>query len=200
MYFRALFISFLLIGSACAASVRPEVLQLAKQAYKKVQKERPLTRYLSIIDFELPSSQPRFFIYDMAKDEVLLSTHSSHGRASGHKYAKSFSNQLQSYQSSLGVFQTGQTYQGKHGLSLKLHGLEPTFNDNAFKRNIVIHGAKYLSKPFIQARGYAGRSHGCPAVDTKVAHKVIELIKGGSLVFAYYPDATWLSSSRFLNT
>ena len=82
---------------------------------------------------------------------------------------------------------------------MRLDGLEAGFNDNARSRNIVMHPSSYVDDEFIERHGRAGRSHGCPALDPDVSGNLIRTIKGGSLVFAYYPDPTWLERSTFLN-
>jgi hypothetical protein len=98
----------------------------------------------------------------------------------------------------LGLFVTAGIYQGKHGYSLKLKGLEPGFNDKAEERAVVVHQAEYVSAAFAARYGRLGRSWGCPALDIAIARQVIDAIKGGSLVFAYFPDQTWLKNSSFL--
>ena len=122
----------------------------------------------------------------------------AHGKNSGAKFAKSFSNKFESKQSSLGLFVTGNTYQGGKGYALNLYGLEKGINDHAYKRRIVIHGADYVSENFIKKVGRLGRSWGCPSLDKKISTPLINEIKDGSFVFAYYPDKPWLSSSEFL--
>jgi hypothetical protein len=101
--------------------------------------------------------------------------------------------------SSLGLFQTTETYYGSNGYSLRLRGLDAGFNDNALSRAIVMHGAPYVSQAIAERLGRIGRSWGCPAVRQEVARTVIDTLKGGALLFAYYPDQRWLSRSEFLN-
>ncbi|HXT21183.1 MAG TPA: murein L,D-transpeptidase catalytic domain family protein, partial [Thermoanaerobaculia bacterium] len=115
-------------------------------------------------------------------------------------FARHFSNKDKSLQTSLGLFRTVGTYQGGNGYSLKLDGLEPGFNDKASSRAVVMHGAPYVSEDFAKAHGRIGRSWGCPALSQQVAPKVIDTIKGGTLLFSYYPDQDWLSHSRFVGT
>jgi hypothetical protein len=122
----------------------------------------------------------------------------AHGKNSGDDRALRFSNAPQSLESSLGAFLTGETYMGKHGLSLRLAGLEKGINDNSLSRDIVIHGANYVSEAVARARGRIGRSWGCPAVRTEIARQLIETLKGGSLVVAYYPDRDWLQTSKLV--
>ena len=124
----------------------------------------------------------------------------SHGRNSGELYAKNFSNKPSSYKSSLGFYKTAETYHGKHGLSLRLDGLEKGFNDLARPRAIVIHGADYAREEFISAAGRLGRSLGCPALPSELSKEVIELIKEGSLLFIYGEDQDYLSNSKLIST
>jgi hypothetical protein len=123
----------------------------------------------------------------------------AHGEGSGDLEAVSFSNQPGSRRSSLGLFRTEDIYRGRHGASLRLEGLEPGINDNAMDRALVIHGAAYVNSRVVEAFGRLGRSWGCPALDRRVTGAIINRIKGGSAVFAYYPDARWLARSRFLH-
>lgn len=180
-------------------SINPRVLELATKAQRKAQKlgiaQSPT---LTIIDYSLPSTQRRLWVVDMAKKKIIYHTHVAHGSGSGGNQAKVFSDKPGSYQSSLGLFVTGSTYQGKHGLSLKLHGLEKGINGNAERRAIVVHGAHYVSEGIAKQMGRLGRSWGCPALNTKLSTPIIQTIKNGSLVFAYYPDEKWLRNSKFL--
>lgn len=100
--------------------------------------------------------------------------------------------------SSLGLFQTADTYQGRNGYSLRLRGLERGFNDRSEDRSIVMHGAPYVSDAIVDRLGRPGRSWGCPAVRNGVARQLIDSIKGGSLLFVYYPDSEWLKKSSYL--
>jgi len=153
---------------------------------------------LTFIDYSRPSTEPRLFVIDLASNRVAFSELVAHGRGSGDNAAGRFSNQDGSHMSSLGVFRAGGTYNGQHGLSLRLEGLEPGFNDRARERAIVMHAAGYVSTAMIAAQGRLGRSWGCPAVRPEIAKKLIDAIKDGSLVVAYYPDADWLARSAFL--
>lgn len=140
---------------------------------------------LTIIDYNQPSVKKRLFVIDMDRNRLLASSLVAHGKNSGQNRAVKFSNVPGSFKSSLGFFVTDRTYQGKHGYSLRLRGLERGINDNALMRNIVIHGAKYVSSDFIRRHGRLGRSHGCPALPFSEYRQVIDLIKGGSCLFIY---------------
>lgn len=143
---------------------------------------------LTIVDFTKPSTEERMYVIDLDKNEVLLSTHVSHGKGTGDLYAKKFSNRDGSYQSSPGFFLTGNIYKGKNGASLELYGLEKGINDNARRRNIVIHGADYASPSFIKGNGRLGRSKGCLAVPFSVNQNLINTIKNGTLFYVHIKD------------
>jgi hypothetical protein len=140
---------------------------------------------LTIIDYSLPSTEPRLWVLDLAHGRVLFNELVAHGAGSGDNYATRFSNTLESRQSSLGLFVTGDTYEGGKGHSLRLRGLDPGVNDRAEQRNIVIHGAWYVSAEHARRYGRLGRSWGCPALPLESARSVIDAIKGGSFVFSY---------------
>jgi hypothetical protein len=157
-----------------------------------------LPRTLTVIDYSLPSTQERLWVLDLERRSLVYEELVAHGRGSGEDQATRFSNDEGSHQSSLGLFVTLETYSGKHGLSLRLKGLEKGVNDRAVERAIVIHGADYVSDAFAAQHGRLGRSFGCPALTQAAAPGVIDRIQGGSPVFVYYPDAAWLESSAFL--
>ena len=154
---------------------------------------------LTIVDFSFSSTKERMWVLDMENKKVILQTLVSHGMNSGTEYAKSFSNQNESFKSSLGFFITGETYNGKHGISLKLDGQEYGLNDNARERAVVIHGADYVSKKLANRQGYIGRSQGCPAVSPEVAPKLIRLIKNKSVLFIYHPTRMYVNKSRLVS-
>jgi hypothetical protein len=172
------------------------VLELALNGYAQLQDKlkKPL---LTVIDYSLPSTQKRLWIIDLAQQKILLHTVVAHGRNSGALLAEKFSNRPESYQSSLGFFQTGEAYQGKHGYSLRLDGLETGINDQARARAIVIHGADYAKEMVAATAGRLGRSLGCPAVPPDLSTPLIKLIKEGSLLFIYGKDPNYLRMSKF---
>lgn len=153
---------------------------------------------LSIVDFSLPSTQKRLFVIDLHNLKLLFNTYVAHGRNSGKEFANKFSNSPESNMSSLGFYITQQTYNGEHGLSLRLEGEEKGINDNAASRAIVIHCADYVSEATIKALGYIGRSLGCPALPKKYTKPIIETIKDGSCLFVYSPSKKYLSKSEIL--
>lgn len=181
------------------AGINPKVFTMALQAHQKAYRQGlTKSRLLTVIDYSKPSTEKRFWVVDLNKNKVIYHTHVAHGSGSGGNYAQSFSNRPGSYQSSVGAFVTGGTYQGKHGRSLNLIGLEKGINNNAYNRRIVIHSANYVSDQFIKQHGRLGRSWGCPALNYRVAQPIINTIKDGVLLFAYFPEPNWLKNSSFV--
>jgi len=185
--------------------LRPEIAQMAVVAFHDAADEGHVDRpLLTIIDYELPSYEKRLWVIDFERTEVLFEEWVAHGmgipRGSGGdmERAFSFSNDHNTRKSSLGLFRTAETYHGKHGYSLKLDGLEPGINDQARDRAIVMHSAHYVSAERADDR-VIGRSWGCPAVRPAISEELIDAIKGGSLVWIYYPDEEWLDESTFLD-
>ena len=189
------------IHNFTSTGLDPKVLQLGLKALQCASKKGVNRRddYLTIIDYSKPSSEKRLWVLDLKNNRVAINELVAHGANTGQKQAKHFSNKDGSHQSSLGVYVTGNTYTGKNGYSMRLLGLENGFNDHALSRAIVLHGASYVSDQYIKRFGQIGRSWGCPAVEKAKAAPTINKIKGGSLVFAYYPDHHWLNRSNFLH-
>jgi L,D-transpeptidase catalytic domain len=158
------------------------------------------THIISIIDFTKPSSKKRLFVIDVENEKLLFNTYVAHGQNSGQDYATNFSNQFDSYKSSLGFYRTSSTYMGKNGFSLKLQGLEAGINDNAEGRGIVMHGADYVNEQLIQSQGFIGRSWGCPAVKNELNKPIIEKIKNGTCFFIFGNNNSYLTSSRILHS
>lgn len=183
-----------------AAGAKANVIHLAVAAMQCATSDaKSAPKTLAVIDYSLPSSQQRLWVFDLAQRKLILQEYVAHGRNSGENYANSFSNVNGSYQSSLGLFRTLSPYRGKHGLSLRMEGIEAGVNDNALDRAIVIHGADYVNPALIAKQGRIGRSLGCPAVRRAVAPKLIDNLKDGQYVFAYYPDPQWLTTSAYLS-
>jgi hypothetical protein len=153
---------------------------------------------LTVIDYSKPSTEKRLWVFDLRSHEMVFEELVAHGQGSGGNVPTLFSNDPETHRTSLGLFRTADTYVGKNGYSLRLDGLDPGFNDHARERAIVMHGAPYVSAEFAQAQGRLGRSWGCPALEADVAREVIDRVKGGGLIFAYYPDQQWLNASQFL--
>ncbi len=178
---------------------RPEVLDAAMRAWDCGRQEGEFdSGLLTVVDYSLPSTERRLWVIDVPTHQVVNYEFVAHGRGSGENQAVSFSNEPGSLQSSLGLFRTEDTYVGGEGYSLRLRGLEPGVNDRAMERRIVVHGADYVGPTVIAEHGRLGRSWGCLALSRDVARSVIDRIKGGSAVFAYYPDPGWMQTSQFL--
>lgn len=143
---------------------------------------------VTLIDFGRPSTEKRLWTFDPQTGALLFNSLVAHGQGTGENMAVSFSNQPNSHQSSLGFFLTDTLYEGKHGLSLRLIGLEPGINNNALDRAIVVHGADYVSEQFVRQHGRLGRSHGCPALPTEMVEPFIKAVAKGTLIFIYHPD------------
>jgi hypothetical protein len=154
---------------------------------------------LTLIDYSLPSSSPRLWVFDLRSGQLLFKELVAHGRNSGDAAATRFSDVSGSRQSSLGLFRTADVYVGHNGYSLRLDGLEPGFNSQARARAIVMHGAKYVDVAVASARGRVGRSWGCPALREAIARQLIDTVRGGGVIFSYYPDPAWLATSKFLH-
>lgn len=172
----------------------------AFEGYNLLQQQGKIkNETLTIVDFSLASTQERMWVIDMQTQKIVLQTLVAHGRNSGDNYATKFSNTAESFQSSLGFYLTGEVYQGKHGTSLRLDGLEYGINDNARERAVVVHGADYVSKEIIKQQGRLGRSYGCPAVSNTVSNKLIQLIKNKSVLFIYHPSRSYAAKSKLVS-
>jgi len=181
-----------------APQLNKKVLKLALVAYQKASAKGAVKKpVLTVIDYSLPSSKQRMWIFDVRKEKLLYNTYVAHGQNSGMTTPHHFSNKTSSKETSLGTYVTRDTYMGSKGYSLNLQGLEKGFNDNAYNRRVVIHGAWYVEPDFIKKSGRAGRSWGCPSIAQTIAKPVINTIKGGSVVFAYYPDSNYLSHTGY---
>ena len=164
-----------------------------KQAGKLAEGKQVLT----VIDFDLPSTEKRLWVLDLAKHEILFHTLVAHGHNSGENEATNFSNTDQSNMSSLGFYATGSEYEGKHGHSLRLQGLDEGYNTNAAARSVVMHGADYVSEEFIKKNGRLGRSLGCPALPLDQYSQIIDAVNGGTCLFLNKSNVGY--TSRFLN-
>jgi hypothetical protein len=189
-------------------SLRLNLMGLSRQAFEyAMQGFEYLTqsgkiandKVISIVDFSQPSSKKRLFVIDLDQARVVFNTYVAHGSKSGTTFATQFSNKPESNESSLGFYETSNTYIGGNGYSLRLEGLESGINDNAERRAIVMHGAAYVNEGLAQSRGYIGRSWGCPAVPENLHKPIIDKIKNGTCLFIYSPDKNYLSHSRILH-
>ncbi len=189
------------VDAGAAAGISTDVLKLAVGAVSCAVTsgdiEAPQT--LTVIDYSLPSTTPRLWVFDVPSGRMLFRELVAHGKNTGENMATSFSDAMNSRQSSLGLFVTRETYVGSNGYSLRLDGLEPGFNAHALERAIVMHGAPYVDAGVAKQQGRIGRSWGCPALREAIARDVINTVRGGGVIFSYYPDKDWLNASRFLN-
>jgi hypothetical protein len=186
--------------SAAAPDANPKVIELALQAHECAigTGVAPRAKRLAVIDYSRPSTERRLWVFDLATQKLMYDEYVAHGQGTGDNYAKRFSNQDGTHATSLGLFTTSDTYIGHNGYSLRLDGLEKGVNDNARARAIVVHGAPYVNPSLAKTQGRLGRSWGCPALRPEVAHEVIDNLKQGQMLFAYYPDKDWLAHSPFL--
>lgn len=178
-----------------------KAFDLAYRGYQKLLKQSRISnpRYLTICDLSQSSRKRRLYLIDLVNKEVVLNTWVAHGRNSGGEFASRFSNRPSSYQSSLGFYVTMETYSGEHGLSLRMAGMEPGFNDRAYRRGVVVHGADYIGENCLQKGGRMGRSFGCPAVSKEESNILINTIKDGTCLFIYHPSRVYLQRSKILN-
>lgn len=153
---------------------------------------------LTVIDFSMSSTKKRMWVIDLVANKIIFNTVVSHGMKSGGEFATSFSNSVNSNKSSLGFYLTGETYIGKHGLSLKLDGQERGVNDNARARAVVMHGASYSNPSILRNQGFLGRSQGCPAIPEALKDQIINAVKGKSCLFIYHPSRAYEGSGKLV--
>jgi hypothetical protein len=154
---------------------------------------------LTLIDFSLSSNTKRLWVIDLTSNTILFNSLVAHGRNTGEEFASAFSNLNSSFKSSLGFYSTGEIYQGKHGASLRLDGLEDGVNDNARQRGVVMHGADYVSESFIRDHKRLGRSQGCPALPVEMTNEIIQLIKDKSCLYIYHPSRSFAMEERLIS-
>jgi hypothetical protein len=179
-----------------------KAFEYAWRGYHNLMKRGLIRRknVLSICDFSQSSSNRRMYVIDIRHKRLLYRTYVAHGQNSGAEFANSFSNQPDSYKSSLGFYVTTRTYYGKNGLSLKIEGVDTGYNDLAGKRNIVLHGCSYVGTKYLNHYGNVGTSLGCPAIPNSMSPRIIQLVKHGSCLFIYHPTQEYLDGSSVLNS
>lgn len=187
--------------AAQGAGLSAEVLDLALTATRCGMANGDFVdpRTLTVIDYSRPSLEPRLWVFDLESGAMLFRELVAHGANTGDNMARYFSDTPNSRQTSIGLFVARETYVGSNGYSMRMDGLEPGFNSRARERAIVMHGAPYVDGQVAARQGRLGRSWGCPALREAVARKIIDTVRDGGIVFSYYPDAEWLTTSRFLN-
>ncbi len=159
----------------------------------------PNQRYLTVCDFSLSSNTNRLWLIDTRTKQVVINTLVAHGSRTGEEYARYFSNIPESHQSSLGFYVTRNSYSGKNGYSMRMDGVDGRFNNKALSRDVVMHGADYVSNAYARANKRIGRSWGCPSVARNMAAPIIDRIKNGSVLFIYHPSKNYIRTSYWLN-
>ena len=181
------------------AGISAELWSHALAAHKEaVTSGKTTSLTMTVIDYSRPATEKRLWVVDVVSRAVLQTEYVAHGEGSGDLYATQFSNKNGSQESSLGTFINGNTFTGVRGYSLRLYGLEPGINDNAYFRGLVIHGTPGVSASKA-LQGTMGRTEGCPAVSSEAARRLIPLIANGTVVFAWYPDRGFLEHSGYLD-
>lgn len=191
-----------LINFGKEAPLSREVFRKAYMGYLNLKEADKLNKnesVLSICDFSLSANVKRLWIIDLQSHKVLFHTLVAHGQGTGEEFAVNFSNRDNSHQSSMGFYVTQETYSGDNGYSLKLNGMDRGFNDRAYDRAIVMHGAEYVCESYVRGNQRLGRSWGCPAVPVAQARPIINTIKDGTCLYIYYPSKSYLNSSVWLN-
>ena len=182
-----------------AADLRLEVLERACVGYLNLRKTGRVSKpgVLAVADMDLPSSEKRLWIVDLKAGQVLHRSHVAHGEGSGHLRARRFSNVMRSECTSLGFYRTQDTYQGKHGLSRRLRGLDVGQNDNALRRYVVLHAADYVSKQHLARYGQVGYSRGCPALPPDQYRAIINTVGEGGCLYISGPglESKWLDAT-----
>jgi hypothetical protein len=178
-----------------------EVFATAYRGYMNLLNSGKLgaRQVITLCDLDLPSTEKRMWVIDLLEKKVLFNTYVAHGQGSGDEYATVFSNRANTHASSMGFYVTGDTYEGDHGTSLHLNGMDEGYNDAAYDRGIVVHGADYVSSRYIALKNKLGRSWGCPAVPAELSLPIISAIEGGTCLFIYHNDLDYLRASYWLN-
>jgi hypothetical protein len=180
--------------------LKKEVFDKAIKGYNKLIAQGKIKnkRYITICDMSQSSKNKRFYLIDLNTKKIIYNLRVTHGSESGDEFATKFSNITDSHQTSLGFYTTGTDYYGENGYSMKLHGHEANFNDNAYNRAVVLHGSEYATETYYKQNKKIGRSWGCPAISQVDNEKIIKLLKNGSCLFIYHSDKTYNKKSKFL--
>ncbi|MCC6401885.1 MAG: murein L,D-transpeptidase catalytic domain family protein [Flavobacteriales bacterium] len=157
----------------------------------------PDAHVLAIADMSRPSTEKRLVVVDLLTGRKLLHTFVAHGQGTGELMAEVFGNEEGSHRTSLGLYRVGaEIVSPKHGQALLLHGLDKGVNDRALEREIIMHGADYVSEAFIAEHGRLGRSWGCPAVPRNTMSDLVRLLADGGLLYVHHPMADPLAAAR----
>ncbi len=166
------------------------VFKVSEEQYNKLVNKKAHKDVIVVVNMRQPSNQPRLYLYNTKTRTIKESFMVTHGRGSNSKnnklIADNFSNVNNSYKSSLGGMLTANVYNGQHGKSLRLIGIERGINNNIYKRLITMHGAKYVSQEYYKENGTIGNSLGCLAVDKRIAAELIDKVKNGTFIYVYY--------------
>jgi hypothetical protein len=183
------------------SGLNAQAFEYAWLGYRRLLKKGVIRKrdVLSICDFSQSSGSKRMYVIDVRGKRLLYHTYVAHGIQSGREYANAFSNTPESNKSSLGFYVTRKTYYGANGLSLRIDGVDRGFNNNASERNIVIHGASYVSERILHKYGLMGTTFGCPAIPEEMTKQIIPVLKDGSCFFIYYPSKRYLTRSTVIN-
>lgn len=189
-----------------AAELRPEVLEQACVGYLTLHPTGRIERagLLAVADMDLPNTTERLWVIDLQNAQVLHRSLVAHGEGSGHLRATRFSNEEKSACTSLGFYRTAGTYDGIHGYSRRIEGLDKGQNANAFDRYVVLHAADYVSPKYVQEHGHLGYSRGCPALPPEQFKAIIATMRVGSMILLSGPGlaSRWLdgpaAGRRFL--
>ena len=191
-----------------AAALRPEVLEQACVGYLTLHPTGRIERagLLAVADMDLPNTTERLWVIDLTNARVLHRSLVAHGQGSGQLRAQRFSNEEKSACTSLGFYRTAGTYDGIHGYSRRIEGLDKGQNANAFDRYVVLHAADYASPKYIRAHGHLGYSRGCPALPPEQFKEIIGTMRVGSMMLLSGPGlaSRWLdgraAGRRFLRS
>lgn len=175
--------------------IKEEIFDRAYSGYLRIPNRRPGT--LIIVDYSKPSNKKRFYVLDVINQKLLYKTYVAHGKNSGFENAYIFSDNPNSFQSSLGFYLCDVTYNGKYGYSLRLKGLEKGINANAEQRAIVIHGSENSEEKYLKKNGFLGRSLSCFVLPTSLTREIIDCIKNGAVLFAYADDQEYKEKTKF---
>lgn len=173
------------IVASAPRGVRPELFERAVAALQRHSSRIRQQDRIAIADFSLPSSRLRFHFVDMVNGAT-RSMLVSHGIGSDPQHTgmlQRFSNEVNSEATCEGAFLAANYYVGKHQLSQRLIGLDPT-NYNALDRAIVVHAAWYSNPDMIAKHGKLGRSQGCFAVGERDLDTLFALLGEGRMIYA----------------
>jgi hypothetical protein len=170
---------------ATPMTIRPDLFRRALAALQRHGAQIPNRDRIALVDFDLPSSQPRFHLVDLAsgRSKSLLVAHGRGSDPAHSGYLTRFSNEINSNCSSQGTYLTGDIYIGQHGRSRRLYGLDWT-NSNVEQRSVVVHAAWYVSPDMIAQHGKLGRSEGCFALSNADLEDVLSTMGEGRMIYA----------------